>query len=583
MMNKTKIVSIFFLFLSIILQNINYAQCPEPPGTWNREYPNNTTFKWNLSNYNLAVTTIIKNGVGLIETSEKETEIKNAINWAMNQWSTVLEDNDIHYSEGQSSTYPINIYFEESQDVGAYASHANNDIVLYTSQDWVLEPRTALQEEADLYATILHELGHHMLSLGHTAESNSVMHNGKSTARNFTDCDLERIGKIYDPTKTVTVKNSFGYGKMYVDNSLTYITSSSGKIYTNWLESSFPHTLKGKTGQWDDGFLQVFEKWLIGSNTHNVNIETPIYAENATYTAKFLDQYNVTINGGKVKIDDGNPEDTPTTHYVLEDKTIKVEALYYVANGIEYLFDHWDNSSTINPETFTINNGHKTITSYSNGRPYNSYRNLHFNTSDPVGTSIKVMWNQHPNSNVTKYKIYRKTKYGSPALISTVNRTSASSYTYTDGLYSITNNTGSNNLLNYDVRAYYSTEGTISEDDWRSVYGEILFKETEEDLEERVNLDVLEYSISNYPNPFNPTTTIHYQLPEDANVSIKVFDILGKQIAELVNGEKGIGKHNIMFNSSNLSAGLYFYTIEAKPINSNGKGFSKTNKMLLVK
>ncbi|MCP5061594.1 MAG: T9SS type A sorting domain-containing protein, partial [Ignavibacteriae bacterium] len=182
-----------------------------------------------------------------------------------------------------------------------------------------------------------------------------------------------------------------------------------------------------------------------------------------------------------------------------------------------------------------------------------------------------------------EYRIYRKTKFGAETLISTVNRTSASSYTYTDRLYSITKNIGANNLLKYDVRAYYSTEGTVSDYDWQSVFGEILFKQNEEDLEERVNVDVLEYAMSNYPNPFNPTTTIHYQLPEEANVSIKVFDILGKQIAELVNREKGIGKHNVMFNSSNLSAGLYFYTIEAKPTNLNGKGFSKTNKMLLVK
>ncbi len=132
------------------------------------------------------------------------------------------------------------------------------------------------------------------------------------------------------------------------------------------------------------------------------------------------------------------------------------------------------------------------------------------------------------------------------------------------------------------MKSYYSTEGTLSINDYSTIYGELLPKKTDEE-DNNTFMEVLEYAMSNYPNPFNPTTNIHYQLPEDANVSIKVFDVLGKQITELVNGEKGIGKHNVMFNSSNLSAGLYIYTIEAKPTNLNGKGFSKTKKMLLVK
>ncbi|MCP5062403.1 MAG: T9SS type A sorting domain-containing protein, partial [Ignavibacteriae bacterium] len=244
---------------------------------------------------------------------------------------------------------------------------------------------------------------------------------------------------------------------------------------------------------------------------------------------------------------------------------------------------------TNSTKIFYVSDGHKDYIAYFDpGIPVNSYRNLQFNYGDPVGTPIELTWSQHPDDEVTKYKVYRKTKYGSPMLISTIDRTGSQShtYTYTDGLYSITNNTSSNNLLKYDVRAYYehsSNPAIESAEDWESVYGEILFKQTEEELDENTFTEVLEYGISNYPNPFNPTTTIHYQLPEDANVSIKVFDILGKQIAELVNGEKGVGNHNVMFNSSNLSAGLYFYTIEAKPTNLNGKGFSKTNKMLLVK
>ncbi|MGE5848268.1 MAG: T9SS type A sorting domain-containing protein, partial [Ignavibacteria bacterium] len=80
----------------------------------------------------------------------------------------------------------------------------------------------------------------------------------------------------------------------------------------------------------------------------------------------------------------------------------------------------------------------------------------------------------------------------------------------------------------------------------------------------------------NYPNPFNPETIIKYQLANEGKVSLKVFDILGKEKAVLVNEIQNAGLHQIEFNASNLSSGVYFYTL-------NAGDFSKTLKLLLVK
>jgi len=86
-----------------------------------------------------------------------------------------------------------------------------------------------------------------------------------------------------------------------------------------------------------------------------------------------------------------------------------------------------------------------------------------------------------------------------------------------------------------------------------------------------------EYSLNqNYPNPFNPSTVIKYQLPENSFVTIKVYDVLGKEIARLVNETKQAGYHKIVFNSGNLVAGAYFYKIDA------GK-FTDTKKFILLK
>jgi hypothetical protein len=80
----------------------------------------------------------------------------------------------------------------------------------------------------------------------------------------------------------------------------------------------------------------------------------------------------------------------------------------------------------------------------------------------------------------------------------------------------------------------------------------------------------------NYPNPFNPTTKIRYQIPELSFVTIKVYDVLGNEIAILVNEEKSIGNYELEFNAVNLSSGVYFYQLKAGD-------YLETKKMLLLK
>ncbi len=80
----------------------------------------------------------------------------------------------------------------------------------------------------------------------------------------------------------------------------------------------------------------------------------------------------------------------------------------------------------------------------------------------------------------------------------------------------------------------------------------------------------------NYPNPFNPTTTINYQLPASSIVTLKVYDVVGREVATLVNETKEIGSYSVQFNASHLSSGIYFYTIKAG-------NFTATKKLTLMK
>jgi hypothetical protein len=85
------------------------------------------------------------------------------------------------------------------------------------------------------------------------------------------------------------------------------------------------------------------------------------------------------------------------------------------------------------------------------------------------------------------------------------------------------------------------------------------------------------YSLSqNYPNPFNPATTINYQIPLAGHVSLKVYDILGREVATLVNEEISAGNYEIKFDGSHLSSGVYFYTLQSG-------SFNETKKLILIK
>ena len=85
----------------------------------------------------------------------------------------------------------------------------------------------------------------------------------------------------------------------------------------------------------------------------------------------------------------------------------------------------------------------------------------------------------------------------------------------------------------------------------------------------------------NYPNPFNPSTKIKYLIPQDAFVTIKVFNVLGEEVNKLVNDEIKAGIHEAIFNAVNISSGFYFYVVEAKGL--DGKRYFDSKKMILLK
>jgi hypothetical protein len=80
----------------------------------------------------------------------------------------------------------------------------------------------------------------------------------------------------------------------------------------------------------------------------------------------------------------------------------------------------------------------------------------------------------------------------------------------------------------------------------------------------------------NYPNPFNPSTTISFSLPSKSFVTLKVFDIMGREVATLVNEELSAGNYLQKWNATKMSSGIYFYRLQAG-------SFTETKKLVLLR
>ena len=97
------------------------------------------------------------------------------------------------------------------------------------------------------------------------------------------------------------------------------------------------------------------------------------------------------------------------------------------------------------------------------------------------------------------------------------------------------------------------------------------------DIEENQGTLPWKFSLEqNYPNPFNPATIINYSVPKTAFVTIKIYDILGREIKTIVNEEKIAGNYSVQFNGTGLSSGIYFYRMKSGD-------FVQTKKLVLLK
>jgi len=142
-------------------------------------------------------------------------------------------------------------------------------------------------------------------------------------------------------------------------------------------------------------------------------------------------------------------------------------------------------------------------------------------------------------------------------------------------------NTTSYKDLGVSANTTYVYRIKATNSDTSSTYSDEIFVEVLTNVE-GTNEIPKEYSLSqNYPNPFNPSTLIKFGLPQNADVSISLFNMLGQKVLDLTNKSFSAGIHEIKFDAGNLTSGIYIYSISASGV--DGNNFMQTRKMILLK
>ena len=255
--------------------------------------------------------------------------------------------------------------------------------------------------------------------------------------------------------------------------------------------------------------------------------------------------------------------DQGTSGYFLDDGNFTLSYRTFSTSSLDYRYDMILNSQTLVGTGYVRYNSGSFVVIGTTSSPYTSasdhlpvYADYDFyNNPTPVelisftgetnGTQVALHWRTETEVNNYGFSIERSssspgTKWETIGFIQGHgNSNSPNDYSYTD--------------LDIHKPDIYSYRLKQTDNDGTFKYSNI--------VNVNVTLPGNYYLSQNYPNPFNPETKIDFTIPERQNITLKVYNTLGEQVAELLNEEKDAGNYSVSFNASNLPSGIYIYTL----------------------
>jgi hypothetical protein len=261
-------------------------------------------------------------------------------------------------------------------------------------------------------------------------------------------------------------------------------------------------------------------------------------------------------SGGGQDSADGALQDSPYKHkWTVDGSNHRIAAISpQTINSLIYQFSSWTDGG---------GQGHFVLASLDN---FGAIFTANFSVQKPtqvtgvtaggtIGYPVHISWNAHLNSGVNYY-IYRKVRHngvtGNEVLLTTLSHSTTS---YDDPDYILVGH--SSDLLYYDVRAHHDSSGTFADPWWTCAgYGQIQQKPSP--FDRPGNDQVTTYEVRVHPNPFNPSTTIDYQLAGAGEVRLEIYDILGRVVTELVHEPQQAGHYSLVWNAASAASGVYY-------------------------
>ena len=192
----------------------------------------------------------------------------------------------------------------------------------------------------------------------------------------------------------------------------------------------------------------------------------------------------------------------------------------------------------------------------------------------PINGNPSLEWDENLESDLSGYRVYKKLTISGGATTTTYVFTTST--TYTDLDFTITNPRFGTDQVEYWVVAVDNSNQLSLESEHRNTSGKSFIQwKLGENTEN--NFTIIDYKLyQNRPNPFNPSTTIKYNLKENGYVSLKIYDILGREVANLISEKQIAGSYNVTFNAEGLVSGVYIYRLKVND-------FIEVKKMILTK
>ncbi|MBI1938025.1 MAG: T9SS type A sorting domain-containing protein [Ignavibacteriales bacterium] len=255
------------------------------------------------------------------------------------------------------------------------------------------------------------------------------------------------------------------------------------------------------------------------------------------------------------------------------------------------IFTKWSNPSSIKDDGSDSNVGFEIVSYNSSTHTYtlnvavnstgiqefapSKPQNLHLTYADQNHPSLG--WDVNTESDISSYKIYRNYNNGGWVSAGTVTHPTN---TFVDNMVDYTKPIWEKAVKYYVVAVDNTSKTSVpsTQVETSGIMNQIP-KVNEENYAEENAVEEVVHNFKlydNYPDPFNPTTKIKYQLPEAGMVTLKIYDILGREVAELVNENKSAGYYEVSFDASKLTSGVYIYTIQANK-------YTESKKMILAK